>query len=86
MTIDAPIDAASPQVPAAFSVAGLLTAPILPTLLRLAIPNMIAMVGSTLVSPRRSAARSAAAIASAPQPWRCTPRSSAYAAVWPSCS
>jgi putative MATE family efflux protein len=50
MTIDAPIDAASPRVPAAFSVAGLLTAPILPTLLRLAIPNMIAMVGSTLVA------------------------------------
>lgn len=50
MTIDAPVDAAPvrPAVPSAIS--NLLTAPILPTLLRLAIPNMIAMVGSTLVA------------------------------------
>src|ERR1700754_310392 len=50
MTIDAPIDAAPPRAPVASPIASLLTAPILPTLLRLAIPNMIAMVGSTLVA------------------------------------
>lgn len=49
MTIDAPADAA-PVTPASSAIAGLLTAPILPTLLRLAIPNMVAMVGSTLVA------------------------------------
>lgn len=49
MTIDASADAAPPHAPVA-SIASLLTAPILPTLLRLAIPNMIAMVGSTLVA------------------------------------
>lgn len=50
MTIDATLDAVPPRAPVASSIASLLTAPILPTLLRLAIPNMIAMVGSTLVS------------------------------------
>src|SRR3954468_11642516 len=50
MTIDAPIDTVPPRAPVASSIAGLLTAPILPTLLRLAIPHMIAMVGSTLVA------------------------------------
>ena len=50
MTIDASIDAVPPPAPVASPIAGLLTAPILPTLLRLAIPNMIAMVGSTLVA------------------------------------
>jgi putative MATE family efflux protein len=46
MTIDAPIDLR----PAAAPINGLLTAPILPTLLKLAIPNTIAMFGSTLVA------------------------------------
>jgi putative MATE family efflux protein len=46
MTIDAPIDLRSPAVP----VNSLLTSPILPTLLKLAIPNTIAMFGSTLVA------------------------------------
>ena len=46
MTIDAPLDARAPGVP----VNGLLTSPILPTLLRLALPNTIAMFGSTLVA------------------------------------
>ena len=46
MTMDAPIDL-RPAAPPANS---LLTAPILPTLLRLAIPNTIAMFGSTLVA------------------------------------
>src|SRR3954468_1287912 len=50
MTIDASLDAVPPPAPAASPIASLLTAPILPTLLRLAIPNMIAMVGSTLVA------------------------------------
>src|SRR5690348_16268947 len=51
MTIDASIDdispaAATPAVP----VDHLLTAPILPTLLRLAVPNTVAMFGSALVA------------------------------------
>jgi putative MATE family efflux protein len=46
MTIDAPIDLRPPAVP----VNSLLTSPILPTLLKLAIPNTIAMFGSTLVA------------------------------------
>jgi len=46
MTIDAPIDAR----PAAVPISTLLTAPILPTLLKLAIPNTIAMFGSTLIT------------------------------------
>src|SRR5450432_2269267 len=46
MTIDAPLDAAPLGVPAN----SLLTSPILPTLLRLALPNTIAMFGSTLVA------------------------------------
>ncbi|MBR0828889.1 MATE family efflux transporter [Bradyrhizobium manausense] len=50
MTIDAPVDAAPVRAAVPSSISNLLTAPILPTLLRLAIPNMIAMVGSTLVA------------------------------------
>src|ERR1700733_16050657 len=46
MTIDAPLDAAPVSAPAN----RLLTAPILPTLLRLALPNTIAMFGTTLVA------------------------------------
>jgi Na+-driven multidrug efflux pump len=46
MTIDAPIDAPAPVAPAN----GLLTSPILTTLLKLAIPNTIAMFGSALVA------------------------------------
>ena len=49
MTIDAPLDMRPAAVPPA-PVNSLLTAPILPTLLKLAIPNMIAMVGTTLVA------------------------------------
>jgi putative MATE family efflux protein len=48
MTIDAPLDA-RPAVPSA-PINGLLTSPILPTLLKLALPNAIAMVGTTLVA------------------------------------
>jgi len=46
MTIDAPLDAP----PANAAVDSLLTSPILPTLLMLALPNTIAMFGSTLVA------------------------------------
>src|ERR1700686_4366683 len=46
MTIDAPLDAAPLGVPAN----SLLTSPILPTLLKLALPNTVAMFGSTLVA------------------------------------
>ena len=46
MTIDAPLDA--PMVSVAEN--SLLTSPILPTLLRLALPNTVAMFGSTLVA------------------------------------
>src|SRR6059036_343817 len=49
MTIDAPFDlrpAAAPVVP----VNNLLTSPILPTLLKLALPNSIAMFGTALVA------------------------------------
>jgi hypothetical protein len=46
MTIDAPLDAP----PAKAAVNSLLTSPILPTLLMLALPNTIAMFGSTLVA------------------------------------
>jgi len=46
MTIDAPIDAPPQVVPAN----ALLTAPILPTLLKLAIPNTVAMFGTALVA------------------------------------
>lgn len=46
MTIDAPID----MRPVAAPANSLLTAPILPTLLKLAIPNTIAMFGSTLIA------------------------------------
>ncbi len=51
MTIDAPIDVRpAAAASAAAPVNSLLTAPILPTLLQLAIPNTIAMFGSTLVA------------------------------------
>src|SRR3984885_5034927 len=46
MTIDAPIDAPPKAAPAN----SLLTSPILPTLLKLAIPNTIAMFGAALVA------------------------------------
>jgi putative MATE family efflux protein len=46
MTIDAPLDAPTVNVPES----SLLTSPILPTLLRLALPNTVAMFGSTLVA------------------------------------
>ena len=49
MTIDAPLDARPAAVPSA-PANGLLTSPILPTLLKLALPNAIAMVGTTLVA------------------------------------
>ena len=49
MTIDAPLDVRSAAVASA-AVDDLLTAPILPTLLRLAIPNTIAMFGTALVA------------------------------------
>src|SRR5947208_3665524 len=49
MTIDAPLDMRPAAVPAA-PVNGLLASPILPTLLKLALPNAIAMVGTTLAS------------------------------------
>ena len=51
MTIDAPLDAAPASV-SVTSVApnALLTSPILPTLLKLALPNTVAMFGSTLVA------------------------------------
>ncbi|XIA66500.1 MATE family efflux transporter [Bradyrhizobium sp. TZ2] len=49
MTIDAPLDMRPAAVPPV-AANSLLTAPILPTLLKLAIPNMIAMVGTTLVA------------------------------------
>jgi Na+-driven multidrug efflux pump len=51
MTIEAPLDAAPASLPAASApVNSLLTAPILPTLLKLALPNTVAMVGTTLVA------------------------------------
>src|SRR5215211_4919659 len=46
MTIDAPLDAPLKAVPAN----SLLTSPILPTLLKLAVPNTVAMFGSALVA------------------------------------
>jgi putative MATE family efflux protein len=46
MTIDAPLDTPPVSTP----VNSLLTSPILPTLLKLALPNTIAMFGSTLVA------------------------------------
>src|SRR3954464_9558622 len=49
MTIDAPLDLRPAATPAA-PVNSLLTAPILPTLLTLAIPNTIAMFGTALVA------------------------------------
>jgi putative MATE family efflux protein len=51
MTIDAPID----MRPAAQPVDHLLTGPILPTLLKIATPNTIAMFGSTLVAVAETA-------------------------------
>jgi putative MATE family efflux protein len=49
MTIDAPLDMRPTAVPPS-SVNSLLTAPILPTLLKLAVPNTIAMFGTALVA------------------------------------
>jgi len=49
MTIDAPLDARPTAVPPA-AVNSLLRSPILPTLLKLALPNTIAMFGTTLVA------------------------------------
>ena len=49
MTIDAPLDARPAAVPNA-PVNALLTAPILPTLLKLSLPNAIAMFGTALVA------------------------------------
>jgi putative MATE family efflux protein len=49
MTIDTPLDLRSAAVPSA-PTNDLLTSPILPTLLKLALPNAIAMVGTTLVA------------------------------------
>jgi len=49
MTIDAPIDMRPAAVPPA-PVNNLLTSPILPTLLKLALPNAIAMFGTALVA------------------------------------
>ena len=46
MTIDPPLDATRVSIPAST----LVTSPILPTLLRLALPNTVAMFGSTLVA------------------------------------
>ena len=46
MTIDAPLDAPAMEVPAN----SLVTSPILPTLLKLALPNAVAMFGSALVA------------------------------------
>src|ERR1700712_2788504 len=46
MTIDAPLDAPLKAIPAN----SLLTSPILPTLLKLAIPNTVAMFGAALVA------------------------------------
>src|ERR1700682_6491842 len=46
MTIDAPLDAPAMEVTAN----SLVTSPILPTLLKLALPNAVAMFGSTLVA------------------------------------
>ena len=50
MTIDAPIDMRAAPVPASAAFDGLLAGPILPTLLKLALPNSIAMFGGTLVA------------------------------------
>src|SRR5436190_8116005 len=49
MTIDAPLDVRPEAVPSA-PVNSLLTAPILPTLLKLSLPNAIAMFGTALVA------------------------------------
>ena len=49
MTIDAPLDARPSTVPAA-PVSSLLTSPILPTLLKLTLPNAVAMFGTALVA------------------------------------
>jgi hypothetical protein len=64
MTIDAPLEMRPAAVPSAQSTA-LLTSPILPTLLQLALPNAIAMVGTTLVAVGRDSPISAG---SAPEP------------------
>src|ERR1700687_5610812 len=46
MTIDVPLDAPAMEIPAN----SLVTSPILPTPLKLALPNAVAMFGSTLVA------------------------------------
>jgi putative MATE family efflux protein len=51
MTIEAPLDAAPVRAPPN----NLLTSPILPTLLRLALPNAVAMVGTALVTVAETA-------------------------------
>ena len=51
MTIEAPLDAAPVSAPPN----NLLTSPILPTLLRLALPNAVAMVGTALVTVAETA-------------------------------
>ena len=62
MTIEAPLDAAAAGIPAtSVPVNGLLTSPILPTLLRLALPNTVAMLGTTLVAARLAGAASSGA-------------------------
>lgn len=56
MTIETPLDAAPANIPVSripapsVAVNSILTSPILPTLLKLALPNMVAMVGTTLVA------------------------------------
>ena len=54
MTIEAPLDARPAAVPPA-AISSLLTSPILPTLLKLALPNTIAMFGTTLVAVAETA-------------------------------
>src|SRR3954451_12466919 len=54
MTVDTPLDARPVSIPLSAPLStptnSLLTSPILPTLLRLALPNTVAMFGSTLVA------------------------------------
>jgi putative MATE family efflux protein len=50
MTMDAPIDDMRPAAVPSAPTNAILTSPILPTLLKLALPNAIAMVGTTLVA------------------------------------
>jgi putative MATE family efflux protein len=50
MTIEAPLDLALDAAPVSAPTKSLLSSPILPTLLRLSVPNTVAMFGSTLVA------------------------------------